>query len=60
MNATDLNMNSKYWCWWLHRYLLYKGKTSNGMYLFEDFGDVPFCFTEDQVRKLKFNSSWGC
>lgn len=53
MNTIDLKRNCRYWCWWMHRYLLYKGKTSNGMYLFEDFGDELFCFTEDQVRKLE-------
>lgn len=53
MDVTDLKLNSRYWCWWLHRILLYRGKTNDGMYIFEDFGDEEFYFTEYQVRKFK-------
>lgn len=53
MDVTDLKLNSRYWCWWMHRFLMYKGKNPDGLYIFEDFGDETFCFTEDQVHKLK-------
>lgn len=53
MKVADLKLNSKYWCYWFHRYLLYKGKTSDGMYLFVDFGDRLFYFTENSVHELR-------
>ncbi len=53
MNVTDLKLNSRYWCYWLHRYLLYKGKTQEGLYIFEDFGNDMFFLTKAQLNDLK-------
>ena len=55
MNPDDLKLNAEYWCWWMHRILLYKGKTSNGAYQFEDFGDETFFLPEADVHDLEIH-----
>ena len=54
MKPEELKSNFHYWCYWLHRILLYNGKTDTGLYIFEDFGDALFYFTEQQVHDLQY------
>lgn len=42
----------RYWCWWLHRYLLLI-EEKNGKYIFEDFGDCRFELTKEEFDKLE-------
>ena len=52
MNTIQLTPGCKYWCYWLHRFLMFKEKNPDGLYVFEDFGDELFCLTENQVNDL--------
>lgn len=52
-SSSQLKQGKTYWCWWLSRILIYKGKNSiTKKYAFEDFGGVPKNFTEEEVKKL--------
>lgn len=57
MKVTELQKNKKYWCWWMHRYLLFKRLTTidgkPNKYIFEDFGDAQIILTPDQIEKLQ-------
>ena len=53
MNPEDLKLNAEYWFWFMHRILVYKGRTSNGLYQFKDFGDETFCLSKADVHDLE-------
>lgn len=53
MNPEDLKLNAEYWCWWMHRILVYKGGISNSSYQFEDFGDETFFLSKADVHDLE-------
>lgn len=54
MNPEDLKLNAEYWCWWLHRILVYKGTISYGsLYQFKDFDDETFFLSEADVHDLE-------
>ena len=42
------------WCWWMSRYVIFTGEKRNGKYITEDFGDCIIEFTEQELRKLRF------
>ena len=52
MNANNLKKNDRVWCWWLSRYLWFKGQNARGEFIFEDICDEGFEFTAADVAKL--------
>lgn len=55
MASKDLTIIGRYWCWWLHRFLYYKGKYKTRgtmIYQFKDITDEPFSLKEEDVEKL--------
>lgn len=58
MRIDELEKNKKYWCWSMHRILIYKGTGMQitglpKMYRFIDFGDCEILMTSDQVEQLE-------
>ena len=51
MRIDELKKNGRVWCWWLHRYLWYRGENKGG-YKFEDIADVVFYLSPEQIEKL--------
>ncbi len=48
MKKGDRYFNKKYW-----RLMIFLGETKDGKYLFEDFGDVRFTLTAEEVQKME-------
>jgi hypothetical protein len=48
-----MRKGEQFWCWWLHRYLIFVAVESNGTYHFEDFGDEQIYLNQVQVEKLE-------
>jgi len=47
-----MEINSVWWCWWMSRYLIYKGKIGNE-YFFEDYGDAHIMLNRDDLHGLE-------
>ena len=44
---------TRFWCWWLSRYIYFINVNKKGNYCFIDICDVQFELTEKEFRELE-------
>jgi len=53
MRETELRKGTKFWCWWMSRFLWSTGKLVNGKFEFADICDEIILIDESQLCKLE-------
>lgn len=52
MTVKDLKVGRRYWCWWMSRYIWYRGRISTG-YQFSDIADCEIVLDAKKVGMLE-------